>query len=205
MSYLHHGEVGYPSELDKHLGDRAPASMTLWGNRGVWFEHRGPLLGLFCSSRAPGTVILGVHDLAQRWRHGGPTVIGGFHSPVEREALKILLRGPRPVVACLARGLEGMRPKPEYKAPLAEGRLLLLSPFDASVRRITAKTSMARNRFVAALADAVLIAHAYPGSKTAALAEEVAAWGKPVYTLDHPSNGHLLSLGVEVFDQTVQC
>jgi len=52
-----------------------------------------------------------------------------------------------------------------------------------------------RNRFVAALANAVLIAHARPGSKTEALAREVIGWGKPVYTLDHPANRNLLELG----------
>jgi len=43
----------------------------------------------------------------------------------------------------------------------------------------------------------VLIAHTQPGSKTEQLAQEVVGWGKPVYTLAHPANEHLLVLGVE--------
>jgi len=45
---------------------------------------------------------------------------------------------------------------------------------------------------VAALADAVLVAHAQPDSKTGQLAQEVVGWGKQVYTLDHPANERLL-------------
>jgi predicted Rossmann fold nucleotide-binding protein DprA/Smf involved in DNA uptake len=69
------------------------------------------------------------------------------------------------------------------------------------VRRITVQTSLARNRFVAALAEGALIAHAHPGSKTMALAKDIVAWGKPVYTLDHPSNEHLLALGARLFEE----
>ena len=95
------------------------------------------------------------------------------------------------------RSLARMRLKREYKEPMAAGRQLLMSPFGEKVRRMTADTALTRNRFVAALADTVLIAHAQPGSKTEQLAQEVVGWGKPVYTLDHPANEHLLALGAE--------
>jgi predicted Rossmann fold nucleotide-binding protein DprA/Smf involved in DNA uptake len=199
VSYLQRGAKQYPAPLIEYLNDRAPTSVALRGDPALWFQRTAPLLSLFCSSKAPGAVILQVHDLAQEWRTQGPTVIGGFHSPVEREALEVLLRGPRPVIVCPARGLEGMRLKPAYKAPLAEGRLLLLSPFGASVRRVTVQTAWERNLFVAALADEVLIAHAHPGSKTAALAQEIVGWGKPVYVLNHPENNHLLAAGARAF------
>ena len=86
--------------------------------------------------------------------------------------------------------------KLEYKEPMAAGRLLLMSPFEEKVRRLTVDTALTRNRFVAALADTVLIAHAQPGSKTEQLAQEVVGWGKHVYTLAHPANERLLALGV---------
>lgn len=148
-------------------------------------------LGVFCSSKAPASIILHIHDLAQHWRVSGPTIISGFHSPAEQEALVVLLRGPQPVIICPARSLARMRLKPEYTKTLEEGRLLLLSPFPETVRRTDTETAYQRNRFVAALADQVLMAHAHPGSKTAQLAQEIAEWGKPVFTLDHPANGHL--------------
>ena len=84
----------------------------------------------------------------------GPTIISGFHSPVEQEALIVLLRGPQPVILCPARSLARMRLKPAYWTALEAGRLLLLSPFAESVHRATIEMAYQRNRFVAALMDA---------------------------------------------------
>ncbi len=197
LAYLRWGAVDYPRQLADHLEELAPPTVTLWGERDIWFKRNGPLLALFCSTKAPAGIILQVHDLAQQWRTGVVTVISGFHSPVEQECLAVLLRGPQPVIVCPARSLVKMRLKREYRKPTAAGRMLLMSPFGEKVRRLTADTALVRNRFVAALADTVLIAHAQPGSKTEQLAQEVLGWGKQVYTLDHPANEHLLALGAQ--------
>ena len=196
ITYLHQGEAEYPTELTDYLGEQAPATVASWGERHIWFKRDTPLLALFCSAKAPAGIMLQVHDLAQCWRTTGVTIISGFHSPVEQECLSVLLRGPGPVIACPARGLTRMRLKREYKEPMSAGRLLLMSPFGEKVRRMTADTALTRNRFVAALADEVLIAHAQPGSKTERLAQEVVGWGKQVCTLDHPANDNLLAIGV---------
>ena len=192
---LRESEATYPAYALQRLADPTLGQVMLWGNPTLWTEREGPLLALFCSAKVPAGIILQVHDLSQGWRTGGVTVISGFHSPVEQECLAVLLRGPRPVIVCPARGLARMRLKREYKEPMAAGRLLLMSPFGEKVRRLTADTALTRNRFVAALADAVLVAHAQPGSKTEQLAQEVVGWGKQVYTLGHPANERLLALG----------
>ena len=72
---------------------------------------------------------------------------------------------------------------------------VLLAPFSVV---------LTRNRFVAALADTVLIAHAQPGSKTEQLAQEVVGRGKQVCTLDHPANEHLLALGARPLGRAYQ-
>ena len=197
VRFIQQGENGYPPQLTQYLGEQAPAAVALHGNLGIWFRRDTPLLALFCSAKAPASILLQVHDLAQQWRTGTVTVISGFHSPVEQECLAVLLRGPQPVIVCPARSLDRMRLKREYREPMAAGRLLLMSPFGEKVRRMTADTALTRNRFVAALADTVLIAHAQPGSKTEQLAQEVMGWGKEVHTLDHPANEHLLALGAK--------
>lgn len=97
--------------------------------------------------------------------------------------------------AGFARGPDRMRISAEWKAPLAEGRLLVLSPFQKP-RRPTAELAQRRNEFVVALADTVLIAHAGPGSKTESFCRQVLAWGKPVLTLDSYENAGLIALGV---------
>lgn len=184
----------YPASLRTHLNGRAPASLAALGNPDLL---RRRTLALFCSVRCPGDLILQAHDLTQGLRRNGLTVVSGFHTPVERECLTVLLRSEQPVAVCPARSLSGMRIRKEYQRPLQEGRFLFLSPFPEKRRRITSDTSLARNRFVAALADAILIVHAEPGGKTEGLCQEVLTWRKPLYSLASDANAHLLALGAK--------
>jgi predicted Rossmann fold nucleotide-binding protein DprA/Smf involved in DNA uptake len=140
-------------------------------------------------------LILKTYDVARALRDAGVPVIGGFHSPMEKECLRLLLRGSQPVVLCPARGIENMRIPADWRPPLAEGRLLLLSPFSTSQRRPTAESAARRNDFVAALAHRVIITHAAAGSKTEAFARKVLERGKPLLTLQGDRNDNLVSLG----------
>ena len=72
----------------------------------------------------------------------------------------------------------------------------MLSPFGAPHRRPTADLAAQRNRFVGALANTVVIAHASRGSKINRLFAEIVASGKQVYTLDLPENASLMQHGV---------
>ena len=155
-------------------------------------------VSLFCSRRCPGDVILKAYDLARAMRDGGTAVIGGFQTPMERECLRLLLRGSQPVIVCPARGIERMRIPRDWRPALDAGRLLILSPFPAEVRRPTVKTAARRNRMVAALSDRALVAHAAPGGKTEDLARRLAKSRKPLLTLDSPSNANLVGMGAEV-------
>ena len=154
-----------------------------------------PLTALFCSNRCPGDLILKTYDLARAIRDAGVSVIGGFQTPMERECLRLLLRGEQPVVVCPARGIDNMRIPRDWRLALDDGRLLVLSPFPATVRRPTAELAAQRNDMVAHLAQRVFIAHAAPGSKTEAFARALAASGKPLLTLDSSANGNLVTMG----------
>lgn len=153
----------------------------------------GPTVGLLCSLRCPGAVILKLYDLARALRDAGIVVIGGFQSPMEQECLNILLRGSQPVVVCLARH-RTITPA-AWRAALSDRRLLVLMPSEPSSRRMTSADAQRRNELVANLAGALLIAHASPGGKTDALARQALTAGKPVFTLDDPSNADLVALG----------
>lgn len=155
---------------------------------------------LFCSVRCPGDLILKTYDLARSLRDNGSAVIGGFHSPMENECLRLLLRGTQPVVICPARSLEGMRLPKVWRGPLAEGRMLVLSPFAENHRRVTAGLAAARNKFVAALAHSILIVHAEPNGKTEGFCREILGWGKPVMTIKSAENANLIRLGARVVD-----
>jgi predicted Rossmann fold nucleotide-binding protein DprA/Smf involved in DNA uptake len=152
-------------------------------------------LALFCSVKCPGALILQTYDLARALRDEGVTIIGGFHSPMEKECLALLLRGTQPIMICPARSIERMRTPSEWKAPLTEGRLLLLSPFAEKLRRATADLARKRNELVAALADEVFVAHAAPGSKTEHFCHDVLSWGKPLLTLESDENAGLIARG----------
>lgn len=152
-------------------------------------------LAMFCSTKCPGQLILQTYDLSQSLREAGLTVIGGFHSPMEKECLALLLRGKQPVIICPARTLHKMRLPKEWKLPLEQGRLLLLSPFEEKLRRATADLAQIRNKFVTAIAAAIFIAHATEGSKSEKLSREVLVWSKPVLTLPAPENARLIALG----------
>src|SRR5262252_10594959 len=155
-----------------------------------------PLLGFFCATRCPGNVILRTYDLAQALRAAEVPVIGGFHTPMEKECLDVLLRGQQPVVICPARSIERLRMPLSWRQPYDQGRLLVLSPFVARQRRPTTELAEDRNRFVATLATDILVAYAGPGSKTAQFCGELVAQHRRAYTLDLPENAHLVQCGV---------
>src|SRR5262245_5296659 len=155
-----------------------------------------PLLGLFCATRCPGNVILRTYDLTMALREAGVPVISGFHTPMEKECLEVLLRGQQPVVLCPARSIERLRIPLSWRKPYDEGRLLVLSPFAAHQRRPTAALAEHRNRVVATLTTHVFVAYAGPGSKTAQLCGELVAQHRRAYTLDLPENVHLAQHGV---------
>jgi predicted Rossmann fold nucleotide-binding protein DprA/Smf involved in DNA uptake len=163
---------------------------------------REPLVGFLCSAKCPGDIILQTYDLARDLRDAEVPVIGGFHSPMERECLDLLLRGQQPVVVCPARGIEGMRVPPPWMAPMSEGRLLVLSPFDSRSRRVTGELAERRNRFVAELSSSLLVPHAAPGGKIEKLSLDLLRANRRVLTLDCPPNRALMEAGAVPVDRS---
>lgn len=156
-------------------------------------------VGLLCSRRCPGTIIVKTLDLALALRDSAATVVGGFQSSMERECLETLLRGKHPVIICPARGIDGMRLPAAWKAAIAENRMLVTSTFGAKHRRVTAQLAAKRNRLVADLSDEVIVAHASPGGQLERLCRDLLVLGKPIWTLEDPANTHLLALGIQPF------
>ena len=163
----------FPAQPVQRLGTEAPVRLWAVGSLDLLSV---PKTALFCSKTCPGHAILKAMEQAQNWRGEGRCIISGFHSPIEKECLDILLRGVQPIIICPARGLEGMRLPKTWQEGIAAGRILLLSPFDFSQRRFTGALSEQRNRLVAALADKIYFVHVTPGGKIAQLTEEVTRW-----------------------------
>jgi predicted Rossmann fold nucleotide-binding protein DprA/Smf involved in DNA uptake len=158
------------------------------------------MLGLLCSVKCPGDLVLKTYDTARVLRDAGVTVIGGFHSPMEKECLDLLLRGKQAVVICPARSVQDMRVPAEWRASLADGRLLVLSAFETTVRRVTKDTARQRNAFIAAIAKQILVPHASSGGEVESLCRGLFASGKTLYTFESAANSQLLTLGARTFD-----
>jgi predicted Rossmann fold nucleotide-binding protein DprA/Smf involved in DNA uptake len=164
----------YPSLLIERLGDNAPSSLIAQGNLDLLAL---PKTALFCSARCPGSAILAAYDQAAQWRDTGRCVISGFHSPVEQECLRILLRGMQPIIICPARVLPKRIPA-DWQKPLDDGCLLILSAFP-NEKRVTTDLAQRRNEIVAALADDHYFAHITPGGHSAHLAAQLANSKRP--------------------------
>jgi len=166
----------WPADLEKRLGRDVPSQLWAVGSPEILGEKK---VGLFCSVRCHGDAILGAYDAARKLRDDGATVISGFHSPVEKECLRILLRGKQPIIICLARALEKIRPPADWRSAVEAGRLLLVSPFEKRPRRPTIESAQRRNEIVAALSDEVLIIHAEPGGRIEHITMLVDRWSIP--------------------------
>jgi predicted Rossmann fold nucleotide-binding protein DprA/Smf involved in DNA uptake len=169
-------QAHWPRQIDEKLERAAPSHLWAIGNLEILTDHK---VGLFCSVRCPGSAIIAAHDAARKLRDDGVTVISGFHSPVEKECLRILLRGKQPIVICLARSLVKIRIPADWRPALESGRLLILSPFEKRPRRPDAESARFRNELVAALSDEVLIIHAQPGGAIERISELLDRWRMP--------------------------
>jgi predicted Rossmann fold nucleotide-binding protein DprA/Smf involved in DNA uptake len=182
----------YPTAVLPTVTDPANTACITLGDRKILAQ---PFLALLCSERCSGDLIIQACDTAAALRQGGIPVVSGFHSLVERECLRILLRGRQPIVVAPARSLERMRVPKDLRDPLREGRLLLISPFDAKQKRATAALAAQRNDFVVALARVALIIYAEPGGLVNSLARKILDWGKPLFALESPANAALFAAG----------
>lgn len=189
---IHKRQPGYPASLRKYLSDNAPGTITAIGNPDIL---QNSTLAIFSSKKCPGSLIIKTYDFMKELRDSDIAVISGFHSPMERECLNILLRGKQSVVICPARSIEKMRIKSEYKKPLEEGRLLFLSPFDIKHNRISSGQADKRNQFVAAISEELFVPYAEPDSKTETLCKKWIEQGKTVRTFDSEYTKNLFELG----------
>ena len=187
----------YPAVLTERLGKASSAAITAMGRVEILRQNR---LGLICSIRCPGSIVIQTFDAIRDLRDAGIVVAGGFHSPMEKECLDFLLRGEQPVIVCPAKGLAHPRLPATWRAAIDAGRLLFLSPFGDTVTRTTGAQAETRNDFIAALSHAILIPHASPGGKAEALARHILERGQPLFTFDDEENSSLLKLGTRPYN-----
>jgi len=125
-----------------------------------------PLLGLVSSRECPGHVVLESLDRVPEWVKAGRVIVSGFHSPLEQQVLRSLLRRNGRAVKVLARcfSASGYRLAKEEQDAFANGRLLVISSFGADTPRVTRMSAIKRNELVIALSTEVVTPFISKGS-----------------------------------------
>lgn len=131
-----------------------------------------------CSRKIPASAVLKCYDWAIEQRVKGSCVISGFHSKLEKDVFHYLAKGNQPIILALPRGLK-TRWEPGIKELLKTNRLLIVTPFDSRVKRVTKKTAANRNQLMLELADEIVIGYKNPGGNIEALLNSVEI-SKPV-------------------------
>jgi len=166
------------------------------GNQKILRNHK---IAFLCSQKCPASIILKSYDWAIDQREQGKCVISGFHSKIEKDVFHYLLKGSQPIILAEGRGIK-QKYNPEIIKAINENRLLIITPFDKSATRITEKTAIQRNEFMAALADEIFIAYASPNGKLQKLISQIQSNGKLISTFDVEENRELIESGVLLYN-----
>jgi predicted Rossmann fold nucleotide-binding protein DprA/Smf involved in DNA uptake len=119
--------------------------------------------------------------------------IGGWHSPLEEEALHILSSQRASIVFCVSKSLHRFVPSAALESQVSRGEALLLTHCSPKAKRISRDASIRRNQLVTCLATALLVLSAPAGSSSLNLAKATLRQGKPVFTPEHRMNKELLA------------
>lgn len=125
-----------------------------------------------CSRKVPANVVLKCYDWAIEQREAGTCVISGFHSQLEKDVFHYLLKGKQPIIVALARGLK-QKTETELQEAMNKGRLLIITPFEEKVKRVTEETSAIRNRLMIEIADEVVVGFASENGKLKSLLDNL--------------------------------
>jgi len=132
--------------------------MNLIGNKDILNLEKTAFL---CSRKVPAEIILKSYDWAKRQRENGNCIVCGNHSQIEKDVFEILLKGKQPLILILARGLK-KRTDPEITDALNKNRLLIISPFEKAITRITRKTAEIRNKLIIEMSNKIVVAYKTP-------------------------------------------
>lgn len=132
--------------------------MNFLGNKDILNQYK---IAFLCSKQVPAEIILKSYDWAIEQREKGVCVISSFHSKIEKDVIHYLLKGLQPIILVHARGMK----KREDKILLNEvekGRLLIISPFEETVTRISTNNAMRSIETIVEFADEVIIGYESP-------------------------------------------
>jgi predicted Rossmann fold nucleotide-binding protein DprA/Smf involved in DNA uptake len=121
--------------------------------------------------------------------------ISGWHSPLEQEALRIIVAQGASIIFCVAKSLNRFVPPVEIKHRVSQGGALLLTHCSPKAKRISREASIRRNELIVGLAKVLLVLSAPDGSASLKLANSALRRGRSVLTIEHRMNNELLAAG----------
>jgi predicted Rossmann fold nucleotide-binding protein DprA/Smf involved in DNA uptake len=185
-------EIRAPSNLKSFFHGKRP---SLWCRGDLTILDR-TLLGIISARQIDSDLALESSELLKKLVFMKDfSFVGGWHSPLEEEALRIVLAQEASIILCVAKSLDRFVPSIEVASRVSQGRALLLTHCSPKAKRITRDASMRRNQLVVELAKALLILSAPEGSASLNLARSALRQGKTVHTLEHRLNKDLLIAG----------
>jgi hypothetical protein len=129
------------------------------GNKDILKLHK---TAFFCSRKIISSIVLECYDWAIEQRNKGNCVISGFHSAIEKDVFHFLAKGNQPIIMVLHKGLKENW-EPEIQKLLDANRLLIITPFDKSVKWGSEETGKQRNQFTLSLAKEIKVGYISPG------------------------------------------
>lgn len=90
-------------------------------------------------------------------------VVSGFHSPLERDVLKFLLRGSCGITVVLARGIYKKVPA-LYRDAYEANRVLFISNESETMLRASRDSAARRNEYIASIVDSIIFPSMHPES-----------------------------------------
>lgn len=185
-------EISPPAGLAGFFHSKGP---KLWsvGNPTIL---NGRLLGIISARQIDSDLALKSSQLIKQLASlNQAAFVGGWHAPLEEEALRILTTQEAQIVFCVSKSLNRFNPPKELGSRVGTGDVLLLTHCSPKAKRINRDASIRRNELVVGLATAVLVLSAPAGSATLRLGKAVLRDGIPVFTPEHHMNNGLLACG----------
>lgn len=149
-------DADYPARYKKHLKDKAPPLLFGVGNRSLL---KGGGLGIVGSRNVDQEGEAFTRQAAELCAYNRMPVVSGGARGVDQISMNAALEAGGVTIGILAENLLKKSVERKYRHAIADGRLLLLSPYHPKAR-FTVGTAMGRNKLIYAMADYGLVVSA---------------------------------------------
>ena len=149
-------DADYPARYKKHLKDKAPPLLFGVGDRSLL---NGGGLGIVGSRNVDPEGEAFTRKAAELCAYAGMPVVSGGARGVDQISMTTALEAGGITIGILAENLLKKSVERKYRHAIAQGKLLLISPYHPNAR-FTVGTAMGRNKLIYAMADYGLVVSA---------------------------------------------